>query len=119
MAGWGRLIEDARKAEGLTRAELAEKLAVNEATVWKLENEKQGVTPAVYVRLTMALRQSLRPVELVEALGYPVIVESEDRALPHDLVRICRQLDADQLRIVTRLARGLLLENRNPPGGVA
>lgn len=109
---YGAMIKEARQAAGMTQAELGEAIQLDRSMVGKIEAGKVFVEPETYRRLVFAL-PSLRPVELLNALGYEVPTSGATR-LPPELVRILGQLDAEQRQIVLRLARGLLAENRSP-----
>lgn len=105
---YGAMIKEARQAASMTQAELGEAIQLDRSMVGKMEAGKVFVEPEIYRRLVLAL-PSLRPVELLNALGYEVPVSGVTR-LPPALVRTLSQLDAEQLQIVQRLARGLLAE---------
>ncbi len=85
MAGYGRLITNAREAAGLNKVQLADRLSVDPSVVSKLEDEKMGVTPPMFMKLTTELR-SLVPANLLNAMGYQVTVAGADR-LPRGLVQ--------------------------------
>lgn len=104
MDGYGRLIERARIAEGLSKVALAAALGVDPTMVGKLEREEVNVSPQVYQRLVSGILTTLRPVDLLNAMGYPVTVQGADR-LPVALVRDLLRLDADELRAIAVLAR--------------
>lgn len=103
MDGYGRLIRQAREAEGLSKAALATMLGVDPTMVGKLEREEVNISPSVYTRLVGGL-STIRPVDLLNAMGYPVTVQGADR-LPIGLVRDLLRLDADELRAIAVLAR--------------
>ncbi len=113
MAGYGRLIREARDAEGKTQEVLADEVKVSRPTMANIESERVGIAADVFVRLIGALR-TLRPAELLEAMGYPVPVSGE-ATLPPEIVRVLRPLRPADLLVVERLALGLQLRPANPP----
>lgn len=104
MDGYGRLIREARETEGLSKAALASMLEVDPTMVGKLEREEVNVSPQVYSRLVSGGLSTIRPVALLNAMGYPVTVQGADR-LPIALVRDLLRLDDEELRAIAILAR--------------
>jgi len=107
------LIKEARAAEGKTQDELAEEIRVSRPTLANIESERVAIAADVYVRLIGALR-SLRPVELLEAMGFPVPVAGE-ATLPPALVRTLRPLRPADLVVIERVALGLQIRPSSPP----
>lgn len=74
----------------------------------KIEKDQVFVEPEVYQRLTRVLRNTLNPVALVNAIGYPVNATSEAN-LPPGLVDLLARLGPDDFAVIERIARGLSL----------
>ena len=113
MAGYGALIKEARAAEQKTQDELAEEIRVSRPTMANIESERVAIAADVYVRILGALR-TLRPVELLEAMGFPVPVAGE-ATLPPEIVRALRPLRPADLAVIERIALGLQLRPATPP----
>ena len=112
----GRLITEAREAAGLNKRELAELVNLSPSMISKLESGKVSVTPDVFRSLTTALR-TLRPYELVNAMGYQVTVPNSDK-LPHELVRELLVMTEQEMEwliglVLRRPSRGIPTER--PP----
>lgn len=80
----------------MTQVALAEEMAVEQSYVSKIETEVIKVTPEVFGKLISALSGELKPVDLIQAMGYPVTVKGSDR-LPHGLVRGLLAMTDDEL----------------------
>lgn len=102
----GQLVEAAREAQGLSQAGLADRIHVSPSMISRIEGDKVGITPAVFDKLCSVLRELSR-VDFVEAIGYPIYVESESH-LPEGLVKLLRQLRPDELQAVEATALGQL-----------
>lgn len=115
MPGYGNLIRQARRSAKLTQSELADRLGVSAGSVSAYENEyTDTIPPEMFVKLCMAL-DTLSPVRLVEAIGYPVQASSEERVPPR-LARMLVQLSNEDLQMVERLVRGLLAASPDRTG---
>jgi transcriptional regulator with XRE-family HTH domain len=111
VAGYGRLIREAREAEGLSQPQLADKLNVDPSMVSRIENERVRISPELFVGLTHILR-TLRPGELIEAMGYPIGLSRQQRKIPRELLDALEEIDPQLLAAFVRLGRGALLEAR-------
>lgn len=84
-------------------------MGVSRSLVGAFETERAGISPDMFVKLCMAL-ENLSPVKLVEAIGYPVQMPSEEK-IPPKLAKMMVRLEAEDLLVVERLVRGLLSES--------
>ncbi len=116
MADWGSLIKEAREAQGLNQEELAELVKVSRGTMGHIETNKVRIDSDVFTLLITALR-GLRPVELLEAMGFPVTVPQSDR-VPAAIVRAIAPLRPADLLVLERVALGLQREPASPRGRV-
>ena len=112
MKGYGRLIEEAREAAGLSQAELADRVNLSPSMVSKLEAEKVAISPAVFRRLTSELR-ALRPAELATAIGYEVTTIGADR-LPRGLVQALLEMSPEELDALATLVQRRALTTHLP-----
>lgn len=109
MPKWGHVVQEAREAAGLSKVELADRIGVDPSMVSKMESGKLvGLSPDVFRRLTEALRTTLGPVELLNAMGYEFIVPPAGK-LPRRLVQAALQLSRERQAQLEELALGLLL----------
>ena len=102
------MVRAARKAAKLTQGEVAKALGLGgHYEVSRIEDGTRDISPEEFARL-LGILQSLDAVELINAMGYPVLVRREDSPVPNGLARIYRQLSHEDRQQVVRLARGLL-----------
>ena len=112
MESYGALIERARLAAGMDPADLAARLGLrSRASVYAIEKGEQMPSLKQITLLVSALPISAE--ELLRACGVPLNPPAAAK-LPRDLVDVLLQLGPDQRRIVLRVARGLLAEDRSP-----
>lgn len=102
------MVREAREAAGMTQEELAELCGFDShSNISRLESGKSGcVEPELMRRLVEAL-PTLRPVELLQALGYPLRLPSREWSVPGPLIDLCREMSQGELALLLRLARGL------------
>lgn len=105
MGGYGRMVRDARDAEGMTQAQLADCMGITASVVSRIESEDVPISDEHFRNLMGQLR-TLKPVDLLNAMGYPVTVPSPGR-IPPSLVAALLRLEPEDLLWVERAARGL------------
>ena len=109
--GYGSYIREARAAKQWTQQDLADRMRTSASTISNLEREQHPPTvPDEVNALVIAL--GLSPDLLLTKMGVHMTPTPAVR-LPRDLLEILFRLDAEQLTVVRRLARGLLSETRD------
>lgn len=102
---WGHLVKAAREAEGLSQADLAERVEMTPSVLSRIEAGKVFIEPHVYRRLCNVLR-ALSPKELLDSLGYEISVTDAER-LSRPLVRALREADKRDWPAAEQSIRGL------------
>jgi transcriptional regulator with XRE-family HTH domain len=105
MNAWGQLVKAAREAEGLSQADLAERIEITPSVLSRIEAGKVFIEPHVYRRLCNVLR-ALSPKELLDSLGYEISVSDPER-LSKPLVRALRAADKRDWPAAEQAIRGL------------
>lgn len=99
-------IRNARLAAGLSQAELADRMNVDPSVVSKLESGKAALSKGMFTSLVMALHSTIRPVDLIRAMGWTVPLGAEAN-LPPDLADAIVHMNPEGLRLLSVVANSL------------
>src|SRR4051812_38300854 len=108
LSTFARKVRDMRKRQGLSQDELAARVGATTDTISNIERQSSSTKPQTAAKLATALGVELWELFHLEAPPDMSPDAVERREAVAELMALVEQLDAQQIRALTSMAKGVL-----------